>query len=297
MSSYARLIESVRRTRKTLYLVAGLYVAIGFVVAATTAVEGNFLGTFLGFLMISGALSVGIIARTALHVLVRIASIEESLGEFSERVEGLIPLVRSEASPSAQIRQPVGQSDQPTPTLDLAKIGLGDPEVLAAATLDRDVYPRLVSSIDEAPDDAPTGMHAQSRESGAASGESNGQPPHAGSNGHSVTTKNLLHQWKSAMADSDLKKCRQVLSALVDLVEPNAVAPLRTQIHDLEDRVEHSLREQFSREVRGREFTAAILTGGRLCELLPDRPVAAEFQRLKPILTRRADATLVPIQS
>lgn len=296
MSSYARLIESVRRTRKTLYLVAGLYVAVGFVVAATTAVEGNFLGTFLGFLMISGALSVGIIARTALHVLVRIASIEESLEDFSERIEGLIPLVQNQSSNVGSVGS-VARSVQPMPTLDLSRIGIGDPEVLAAATLDRDVYPRLVSSIEEATEDA-TGFSNGHGSSAAREPErATVEPASSPANGHSVTTKNLLHQWKSAMADSDLKKCRQVLSALVDLVEPDAAAPLRTQIDELENRIEHTLRDQFSRQVRSREFSAALETGGRLCELLPDRPVAAEFQRLRPILSRRADAALVPIQS
>ncbi len=286
MNSYARLVESVRRTRNTLYLVAGLYIVVGFVVAAATAMQRDRLGTFLGFLIISGALSMGLVARTALHVLVRIAHIEESLDDFAERVEGLIPLIHAnEDAPSVAVA--AAES-----VVDLANVGVGDPELLAAATLDRDVYPRLVTALDQAAADRPETVVQGAHADGSDATETSGHRPSNGMNGSRVATRNLLQQWKAALADEDLAQCKRVLSAIVDLADRDAVAPLRIQIRELADRVERRLREQFSHQVRTSDFVAALETGEQICSLLSERPVSAEFERLRPILIRRADEAL-----
>jgi|CXWL01.1.fsa_nt_gi hypothetical protein len=286
MNSYARVVESVRRTRNTLYLVAGLYIVIGFVVATATAMQRDRLGTFLGFLIISGALSMGLIARTALQVLVRIAHIQESLDDLSERVDGLMPLVRTDESTSGT-SAPIAES-----VLDLANIGVGDPQLLAAATLDRDVYPRLATALEQV---AVGGPEAEQRHAPLAEpdgAKSSNHAPGNGVGGVSVTTRDLLRQWKAALADEDLSQCKRVLSAIVDLADHDAVVPLRRQIRELEDRVERKLRERFTHQVHSRDFMAAMETGERICSLLGDRPVAADFERLRPILTRRADEAL-----
>ncbi len=283
MNSYARLVESVRRTRNTLYLVAGLYIVVGFVVATTTAMQHDRLGTFLGFIIISGALSMGLIARTALQVLVRIAHIERSLNGFAESVENLIPLAM------ANVRASNAAVSAAESLVDLANVGVGDPKVLAAATLDRDVYPRLVTTMERGTEGpslaAPTVPSPELEQAGkVGNGRSNG----AGT----AITKDLLQQWKSAMADEDLVLCRQVFSAIVDLADHEAVSPLRRQIQELEDRVERRLRDRFGTEIRRRDFAAALQTGEQITALLGDHPVAADFERLRPILTRRADEAL-----
>ncbi len=287
MNSYARLVESVRRTRNTLYLVAGLYIVVGFVVATATAMQRDRLGTFLGFLIISGALSMGLVARTALQVLVRIAHIEECLDDFAERVDGLIPLVRVDGNASS-ISAPNAEF-----VVDLANIGVGDPEMLAAATLDRDVYPRLANAMDQAVTEWPKTeqLHAPLADlDGGKSSSDHG--PTNGVNGNTASTRNLLQQWKAALADEDLVQCKRVLSAIVDLADHDAVAPLRSQIRELEDRVEQKLRERFTHQVHCGDFVAALETGERICSLLGERPVAADFERLRPILTRRADEAM-----
>jgi hypothetical protein len=75
----------------------------------------------------------GLIARTALQVLVRIAHMEECLDDIVERFGGLTPQARANESESNLV-DPKAEM-----LVDLADIGVGDPEQLAAATLDRDV--------------------------------------------------------------------------------------------------------------------------------------------------------------
>lgn len=294
MNSYARLVESVRRTRNTLYLVAGLYIVVGFVVAIATAMQPDPMGTFFGFLIITGALAMGLIARTALQVLVRIAHIEESLDDFADRVEGLMPLVRTnERSPRDQ-EPPVEQ------VIDLAVIGSGNLEQLAAANLIRDAYPRLVSprvsataeTLNEGilSDQFSDCSDSHSTKSSSISSSNHGAGN--GANGVAASARNLLEQWKSALAEGDLPLCKRIFASLLDVADRDALKPLEVQICELEDRLERRLRERFTTHVHRREFVAALETGEEMRSLLSDRPVAADFERLRPILARRADEAL-----
>lgn len=288
MSTHARLIESVRRTRRALYLVAGLYIIVGFVVATATAVQGDLIGTFLGFLIISGALSVAMIARTALQVLVRIARIEQHLGGFTARVDSLIPLGQPEPASQKLGHTAVEVGNEPV-VWDLSEIGVGDPRVLAAATLDRDVYPRLLQTM--AADDQSASHAAASK---ADSKRPNGNSSRRASNvSHGPPlTLDLQRDWHAALASQDLLECRRIFSAMLELSDPEVVEPMQAQIQDLENRVEERLRAQFAQKVKDRDFSGALVVGKDICRLLGHRPVAADFERLRPILTRRADEAL-----
>jgi hypothetical protein len=295
MISYARLVESVRRTRNTLYLVAGLYIVVGFVVAIATAMQPDPVGTFFGFLIITGALAMGLIARTALQVLVRIAHIEESLDDFADRVEALIPLVHANG------RVSIDPEPSTEPVVDLADFGLRNPELLAAANLKRDGYPRLASARNSASEEPDTGAIESESTSGCKidlnspeSSQLNAADQSSGNsaNGVAASARNLLQQWKAALADDDLSLCRQIFSALLDLADRDALKPLELQICELEDRLERRLRDRFTSQVHHRDFVAALETGEQMHSLLSDRPVAADFERLRPILARRADEAL-----
>lgn len=286
MTPHAQLIQSARHTRKTLYLVAGFYVVVGFVVAVAAAIQGDRLGTFLGFLIVSGALAMGLFFRAALHLGVRISDMGEGLDELRRRLERIERLMRDTDAggrKSADQRQPK--------TLDLSEIGRGDPAVLAAATLDRDVYPRLVATMDEEPPAQMDGSRPRQanepRREAVGSGEVASAADMFGPN-VGLTTKNLLRQWKVALREGDLAGCRGVLSALIDTAGPEAVEPLRVQIADLTERVERTLRDGFAAHVRDRDYASAIAIGERMCALLPDRPVVEEFARLRPMLERCA---------
>jgi hypothetical protein len=286
MTPHAQLIQSARHTRKTLYLVAGFYVVVGFVVAVAAAIQGDRLGTFLGFLIVSGALAMGLFFRAALHLGVRISDMGEGLDELRRRLERIERLMREIDAGGRKSTDP-----QASKTLDLSEIGRGDPAVLAAATLDRDVYPRLVATMDEEPpaqmDGARPRQANEPRREAVGSGEVASAADMFGPN-VGLTTKNLLRQWKVALREGDLAGCRGVLSALIDTAGPEAVEPLRVQIADLTERVERTLRDGFAAHVRDRDYASAIAIGERMCSLLPDRPVVEEFARLRPMLERCA---------
>jgi hypothetical protein len=92
-----------------------------------------------------------------------------------------------------------------------------------------------------------------------------------------------------------LAGCRAVYSALIDTAGAEEAASLAEQIEELTDRVERSLREAFSRRVREADFAAALAIGERMCSLLPDRAVSAEFHRLRPHLLARLDREAAPV--
>jgi hypothetical protein len=275
--TYARLVESVRRTRNTMYLVAGLYIMVGFVVAVATAFQRDRLGTFLGFIIISGALSMGLIVRTALQVLVRVGHIEKSLHGFAERVDQLIPLVLANHQSATATVQDADM------LVDLTKVGAGQTHLLAAATLHRDVYPRLVVAMESAASES----SALSLSSAASPGA-----PGSSTDTNGARTKDLLEQWKAAVAEEDLLACRRIYSTLIEFLDRDGAALLARQITYLEDDWERKLRDRFARQVRAREFVAALETGDQIAALLGGRAVAAEFLRLRPILARRADEML-----
>jgi hypothetical protein len=190
--------------------------------------------------------------------------------------------------------------------LDLAAIGPGDPTMLTAATLDRDVYPRLLATMDDAPpaqsgqapDDPDSAPIAWSVHSSSQAQETSrpvaAHPPCSDADGPdgatTPATKSLLREWQVALDNADLAGCRAVYAAMIDVAGSDAVAPLAAQIEALADRVERTLREAFAAHVRRCDFDAAIAMGERMCNLLPDRRVCGEFRRLLPHLRRHADA-------
>lgn len=279
-----------------MFLVAALYVAIGLALAVLSALRGDPLGTFLGFLIVSGALG----ATVVLNAVLRVSAQADSLGEQLQMISRHVVHLEEYLSSRLDANGPPGGTGA-VRNLDLASIGAGDPSVLAAATLNRSVYPRLVRTMEEDPPadcDATPSLAAESTSDatnqaipfqGLRTAEPAGE---IGSNGDvlggGAATKNLLALWRRAVRDGDLMTCQAVYSALVDTAGPNELAPLREQLHAIADGVERELREQFSRCIKQKNFAAALATGDAICRALFDRPVAEEFQRLRPMLAQRA---------
>jgi len=59
----------------------------------------------------------------------------------------------------------------------------------------------------------------------------------------------------------------------------------------LADRTEQRLRMQFAQRVHQGDVEGVLRIGNQMCELLPDRPIADEFRRLKPLLLCKLDRT------
>lgn len=264
-----------RHSRKTLYVVAGFYVLVGFVLAIASVVGGDRLGTFLGFLIISGALVGAVMLRAIMRLGEQADELAHTLAELRHTV------LSAEASVSEQVREVKDAAN--VRMIDLSTFGAGDASVLTAATLDRDAFPRLMTTMEDSPPPFARGsvgddVSTLARVTPAA---------------HGPSTKNLLRQWKVAVREGDLSECRRVLSTLVDVVTEEELAPLEEQLAVLADRVERSLRKAFSAHVQNRDFAGALAVGNQIVELLPDRPVANDFESLKVKLERHAESNAV----
>lgn len=292
MIPHHRLIDAARATRKTLYVVAAFYVAVGFFIAAPAAMSGDRLSTFLGFLIISGALACATIFRAVWRLTQQAGAMNDSLDQVAVRLERFERNLKALAAPT--------RDTSSVQMIDLASFGAGDPSVLAAARLDRDAFPRLVTTMETDPPATSTEPAGKPRspassckpQSPAAKTDSAPKSPPGGSGDRPtpVTTRNLLREWKVGLRNGDLAACSGVYSALVDTAEPEALRPLRIQLEQLADRTERSLRARIVRCLHDQDFEGMIETGKEIETLLGDRPVAEEFARIKPHLLARIKA-------
>lgn len=296
MPTHASMMETTRHTKKTLYVVAAFYIVVGFVAATASALNGDRLGTFLGFLIISGALVATALLRSVLRIGVRISTVGDAVVDMHARIGRLetgLNEVRERTALDGRSATDAGGVRM----LDLAAMGSGNPGVLTAATLDHEAYPRLVATMEEEPPARSEEVVARGEEQNAScnplrsdwtiQAESEGACPEE--NQTETATTNLLQQWRIALRDEDLAGCRGAYSALMEAAGAEAVASLGVQIEELSDRVERSLREAFSSRVRAGDYAGGLAIGERICSLLPDRTVTVEVQRIRPYLLARLD--------
>src|SRR3972149_8977016 len=86
MPTHASMMETSRHTTRMLYVVAAFYLVVGFVAASVSALNGDRLGTFLGFLIISGALGATALLRAVLRIGVRISAMGDAVTEMNARL-------------------------------------------------------------------------------------------------------------------------------------------------------------------------------------------------------------------
>lgn len=275
MTPHQRILSMIRNSRKTLNVVTVFYVLVGFALATVSAFWGDRLGTFLGFVIISGALAFAVLLRVVLRIGLRISNITEHVDVIRSRMDHLEHVLK-------EVSVQPDKSKSLTAALDLASIGSGDPSVLAAATLDRSRYPRLATTMDLKPPQQTTDMV---HEHDMDDNDSIDQAEVIRSS--SVNTKNLLRTWKVAIRDGDISMCRSIYSAMLDLADPVQLQQLRFPLEKLADRIENDLRKQFAECMRQEDYAAMFDIGEKICSQLSDRPVAREFERIKPYLLRR----------
>ncbi len=282
------LPQAAGRTRKTLFVVACVYVGIGFFVAVPAALMGDPVSAFLGFMIISGALAGAVGLDAVLRLRVQLSVMCEAVDDIRKRLRriGLRDLPPDVVGTG-------GDDTQSTALIDLAALAKGDPSLLTAATLDRSGFPRLAASVEEtsvpgnfepAGADEPSGVAVDTviQEKSRV-----GQEVPRSEIAADQATRNLLQTWRAALRDGDLRTCRSVFSSLVDIVDTQRLAQLSPLLQDLTDRTERSLRKAFTDCVARRDFAAALRAGERICTLLPNHRIAADFGRLKPRLERR----------
>lgn len=262
-------MKTSRHTKKTLLVEAVFYIVVGFVAATATELNDDLLGTILGFLIIGGALA----ATAVLRMGARISAMDDAVTEMHARLGRLEVGLKKVRERAAQGGRSAGNAGG-VGMLDLAAMGDGNPDVLAAVTLAHEAYPRLVATMEELP--------PAQRDEVVALGEQQSSLSKT-----EATTEDLLRQWRAALGDGDLAGCRGVYAALIDTAGVEAVASLGEPMEELADRVERSLREAFSSRVRVGDYAGGLVIGERICSLLPDRPVTAEVHRIWPYLLER----------
>jgi len=293
MTAHQRIVEAMRDTRKRLYVCTALYVGVGFLVGIPAAINGDRLGAVLGFLFISGALCVALLFHGMSRLAVRVSAIGDSVEDVRTRLDRLSRTMEAVRQPSSHASSP-GQPQ----TIDLAAFGPGDPSSLTAARLDRCDFPRLVTALNEeertrAEREALSGEFASDAiptepESSSTSGEPSEYPADGPIN------RNLFRAWTTARREGDLLTCRRVFSTIVDTLEPEVVARFGSELDEMDERVSTDLRVEFSERFRERDFAGALAVGERILELLPNHPLAREFERIRSLLEKRcSDASRV----
>lgn len=279
--------DAVRRTRRTLHLVVGLYVAIGLLVSCVGALSGDRLSTFLGFMIVGGALGAAAIFNILFRTVSSIGTQDRSAAEMRSslaRIEGVLEEIRSSRREEDVDRVRM---------INLASVGGGDPGAITAATLDRSDFPRLVTAIGkehhstsdaDRPDRTDWDSMTERRAPEAQSVES----PVL----REVHGKDLWRTWSAAMRDGNLLACRSAYAALVDSAEPQAVADMARALEALALRHESRLRRTFAARVQAKQFGEALALGAEIFSLFGDHPLSDEFERLRPILERRVSSTI-----
>lgn len=274
----------VRRSRTTLYLITACYVIIGFVIAIPAALGGDRVSTFLGFLIIGGALGVAAAVNIILKVIERLSIIENQLTQVVGTLHSLDEsLNRPPLEPFATEER---EAPLATSLIDLSNVGTGDPSELVAASLERDRFPRLVATMEDKPpaQSSPEETLTSTQMNTSAATLSNADHTPPGQEHDSLTTKNLLREWKIGLRNQDLSACRKVYAALVDTTDEDALRPLDAQLQHLSSEIEHRLRDAFSSAARARDFPGMVAVGEQMVELLPDHRVSKDFQRLESFL-------------
>ncbi len=292
--THRTVMNVIRDTRKTMYVVAAFYVAVGFLFAIVSLAAGALLGTFLGFVIISGTLAATALLRAVLRTDLHLSSMNDALDRQNDRLN------RMEATLN-QINR-AGSATVPTheeeeDVVNLANAGVHT-EAITAATLDRDAFPRLVSLLGrdsddqavenagDANDDRPSTFARPSDERSALErdGEGRAVVPMV----ESVASKNVRRAWKLALREGDLVAARQAFSALLETSDRAFVDAMRSELVALTRRTERSLRRAVSECVSRRDVDALIALMKEIRRQLPGHPMADECARLEPALRQRA---------
>ena len=279
--------DAVRRTKGTLHLVVGLYVAIGLVVSCVGALSGDRLSTFLGFMIVGGALGAAAIFNILFRTVSRIGTQDRSAAETRSslaRIEGVLEEIQSSRREEDVDRVRM---------INLASVGGGDPGAITAATLDRSDFPRLVPATGKE-------RNSTSDSGGSDRAVSDSMSERRAPEAQSVETpilrevhgKDLWRTWSAAMRNGNLLACRSVYAALVDSAEPQAVADMAGALEALALRHESRLRRTFAEHVQAKQFEEALAIGTEIRSLFGNHHLGDEFERLRPILERRVSSTI-----
>lgn len=273
----------VRRTRRTVHLVAGMYVTIGLVVSGAGALTGDRISAFLGFMIVAGALGAAAMFGVVFRTVARMGTLDKAVGDMRSSLARIERLLEENHSASQSDRA------EQVRVLNLASVGGGELGAITAATLDRSGFPRLVTAMGTDQPvangaDRPTGDMVGPTPEFHPFEESSQQTMSPGE----VVERDLRQTWSAAMRRGDLLACRTVYDALVDLAESETVSAMAASLDALALRHERRIRRRFAECIQTKQFAKALAIGAEIGPLFPNHPLSDEFERLRPILERRA---------
>jgi hypothetical protein len=264
--THTKLLELTRDTKKTLYVVSAAYVGVGFILAVVCLATGQLLGTFLGFLIISGTLGAAAVLRAVLRIGVRVSAIAEGLDDIRrrlDRVEGVLQSFNTTGAGETEtaVEPDVGLEEGPAyrGVMDVARARGVEPDAIMAATLDRGVFPRLVSLLEQ--ESAPE-EHDADESLQVTPGSESDPAVRAGRDNH-VEAVERTDPAQDEQADESLHPVEGDPSAL---------------------ELEQLLRRSFADCVRRRDLTGLLEVTELVIVQLPDHPMAEECRRLQPRL-------------
>ena len=268
------------QSKRAVYVIGGLYLAVGLALTAHGALNGSIAETLAGFLVINVVIMGG-------WLVLIVAGLSDRTAQATQRLERIgESLRRIEEFRTAP--PPMGRAHELEASLDLTAIGSGNPSVLASAILDRSVFPRLAGSIQppQAGEQAVTEIApASNPQPSADRADDHQEVVPTGGPGR----KNMLRSWRVGLREGDVVTCRRVLSTLLDTADPALVADFQAELDRLIKRVEGELRRRFASRVRDGDYSAAIDVGREILSRLPESPIARDYQQIEPHLIRRAN--------
>ena len=242
------------QTQRTIYWVAGGFMAIGLMVTGYGAFSANVLVAIAGLLMVG-------LAQACAAILLAIYRLEDRFIATAQRLDHLresfgrreaLPLAPAEVGPTGSVR-----------LFDLAASLPANRASLISAVLDRDVFPRLVAPANETSGE----LHHFDQDDPAS----------------------LMRQWEVAIGKDDLHTARLIHAALTERGETEVSRKPVDDLDALVDREARRLRTTFAGCVRDRNYAGALAIGEEIIRLLPEHSLAADFKRIKPHLYRRMD--------
>ncbi|MFQ5415123.1 MAG: hypothetical protein ACE5E6_11760, partial [Phycisphaerae bacterium] len=144
-----RVVEAWQHVRQVLYIVPALYVGFGLFFAGRSIFADPpggdvVLHALIGLLIVSGALGGAIVLSAALRLAVRLSAMHDTVEAIRAQVARLEASTDRDRDDSDAVH-----------TLNLARLGTGDPSVLCAGTVPETVFPRLAAGPPDTASDVP----------------------------------------------------------------------------------------------------------------------------------------------
>ncbi len=273
-------MEKLRRAKKTIYLVACLYIVVGLVVAMVAALSGDRLSAFLGFLIITGALACGAVLIVLLRFGAHLSSIGDQLSTLHQQISNIQQVQRQFNSAVAD--DPPQPQTLPLPDRSHRPVE----ESLVAATLDRSRFPRLAKIMDNEPSGQIPVADKLSRSQSPSTTRSQRDPViEKPISMRAYTT--LPRTWQTAHREGDIAACRAMLSTYVDTADADAIDVMTLQLEQLIDQAAAHLRQSFAGHIHREDYEGALAVGHRIVELMPEHDIAEDFEQIKPFLFER----------